>query len=49
LTQEELAVRTGTKKTYISRIEAGKSDIQLSTFYRLVEVGLSKRIIISIN
>ena len=49
LTQEELAERTGTKKTYISRIEAGKSDIQLSTFYRLVEVGLSKRIIISIN
>jgi ribosome-binding protein aMBF1 (putative translation factor) len=49
LTQEELAQKTGTKKTYISRIEAGKSDIQLSTFYRLVEVGLSKRIIISIN
>jgi HTH-type transcriptional regulator / antitoxin HipB len=49
LTQEELAEKTGTKKTYISRIEAGKSDIQLSTFYRLVEVGLSKRIIISIN
>lgn len=49
LTQEELAEKTGTKKTYISRIEAGKSDIQISTFYRLVEVGLSKRIIISIN
>ena len=49
LTQEELAEKTGTKKTYISRIEAGKSDIQISTFYRLVEVGLHKRIIISIN
>ena len=49
LTQEALAEKTGTKKTYISRIEAGKSDIQISTFYRLVEVGLSKKIIISIN
>ncbi|MDZ7624736.1 MAG: helix-turn-helix transcriptional regulator [Ignavibacteriaceae bacterium] len=30
LTQEQLAEKTGTKKSYISRIEAGKSDIQLS-------------------
>jgi ribosome-binding protein aMBF1 (putative translation factor) len=28
LTQEQLAEKTGTKKSYISRIEAGKSDIQ---------------------
>ena len=49
LTQEQLAEKTGTKKTYISRIEAGKSDIQISTFYRLIEVGLSKRITISIS
>jgi HTH-type transcriptional regulator / antitoxin HipB len=32
MTQEELADRTGTKKSYISRIEAGKSEIQFSTF-----------------
>jgi ribosome-binding protein aMBF1 (putative translation factor) len=49
LTQEELASKTGTKKTYISRIEAGKSDIQISTFYRIIEQGLSKRITISIT
>ena len=30
LTQEQLAERIGTKKTYISRLENGKSDIQLS-------------------
>jgi len=49
LTQEELAEKTGTKKSYISRIEAGKSDIQLSTFSRIIEVGLKKRISISIS
>jgi transcriptional regulator with XRE-family HTH domain len=49
LTQEELAIKTGTKKSYISRIETGKSDIQLSTFYRLIEVGLGKSLNISIG
>ncbi len=49
LTQEQLAEKTGTKKTYISRIEAGKSDIQISTFYRIIELGLSKRLTISIT
>ena len=49
LTQEELAKRTGTKKSYISRIENGKSDIQLSTFYRLIEFGLGKSLNISIG
>ena len=49
LTQEELAQKTGTKKSYISRIETGKSDIQLSTFYRLIEMGLGKTLKISIG
>jgi DNA-binding XRE family transcriptional regulator len=49
LTQEDLAKKTGTKKSYISRIETGKSDIQLSTFYKLVELGLNKRLNISIG
>ena len=49
MTQEELAQKTGTKKSYISRIEAGKSDIQLSTFYRLIEIGLGKSLNISIG
>jgi len=49
LTQEQLAEKTGTKKSYISRIEAGKSDIQLSTFSRIIEVGLRKSINISIS
>ena len=45
----ELAKRTGTKKSYISRIENGKSDIQLSTFYKLIEFGLGKSLNISIG
>ncbi len=42
LTQEQLAKKTGTKKSYISRIENGYSDIQLSTLFRIVEIGLGK-------
>ncbi|MBU0559214.1 MAG: helix-turn-helix domain-containing protein [Bacteroidetes bacterium] len=49
MTQEQLAEKTGTKKSYISRIEAGKSDIQISTFYRIIELGLEKRVSISIS
>jgi len=49
LTQEELAQKTGTKKSYISRIESGKSEIQLSTFYRIIKQGLGKDLQISIQ
>ncbi|OQX82102.1 MAG: transcriptional regulator [Bacteroidetes bacterium 4484_276] len=49
LTQEELAKRTGTKKSYISRIENGKSDIQLSTFFKLIEFGLGRTLNINIG
>lgn len=48
LTQEELAEKTGTKKSYISRIERGLSDIQVSTYYKLIEIGLGKNLNISI-
>ncbi|MEL6649433.1 MAG: helix-turn-helix transcriptional regulator [Bacteroidota bacterium] len=47
LTQEELAEKVGTKKSYISRLENGKIDIQLSTFFRIIEEGLGKRVNIS--
>ena len=49
LTQQELADKTGTKKSFISRIENGHTDIQLSTLYRLLEIGLGKKISISIG
>lgn len=49
ITQEELAIKTGTKKSYISRIERGKSDIQISTFHKLIEIGLGKNLNITIG
>ncbi|WP_114783479.1 helix-turn-helix domain-containing protein [Botryobacter ruber] len=44
LTQEQLAQKIGTKKSYISRIENGKCDIQLSTLFRIFEDGLGRRV-----
>jgi DNA-binding XRE family transcriptional regulator len=44
LTQEQLAQRSGTKKSYISRIENAKGNIQLSTLIRIFEKGLNKKI-----
>lgn len=49
VTQEELAKKTGTKKSYISRIERGQSDIQISTYYKLIEIGLGRHLNISIG
>ena len=44
MTQDELAEKVGTKKSYISRLENGKCDIQLSTLYRIFEFGLGRPI-----
>ena len=41
---QQLAEKVGTKKSYISRLENGKCDIQLSTLYRIFEDGLGKKI-----
>lgn len=40
LTQEQLAEKCGTTKTYISRIENDASDIRLSTLMRIIQQGL---------
>ncbi|HEV9035556.1 MAG TPA: helix-turn-helix transcriptional regulator [Puia sp.] len=44
MTQEQLADRIGAKKSFISRIENGHCDIQLSTLFRLLEFGLGKKV-----
>ena len=40
LTQEELALKIGTTKNYISRIENDASDIRLTTLMRIIREGL---------
>ena len=49
LTQEQLAEKIGAKKSFISRIENGHSDIQLSTLYKLIEFGLGRKINLTIQ
>lgn len=40
MTQEELALKCGTNKSYISRIENNSSDIRLSTLMKIIQQGL---------
>jgi HTH-type transcriptional regulator/antitoxin HipB len=49
LTQEQLAERIGAKKSFISRIENGQTDIQLSTLFRLLELGLGKKVELNVH
>jgi len=44
ITQEQLAEKIGTNKSYISRLENGKADIQVSTLYKIFETGLGRKI-----
>jgi len=49
LTQEQLAEKCGTTKTYISRIENNASDIRLSTLMRIVNEGLGGHLRLSVG
>ena len=49
LTQEQLAEKCGTNKTYISRIENHAEDIRLSTLLRIVQDGLGGRLMWSVQ
>ena len=44
LTQEQLAEKSGTQKSYISMIEKANGNIQLSALIRIFETGLGKRV-----
>lgn len=44
MTQEQLAIKAGTKKSYISRAENTRGNIQLSTLIRIFEKGLNRKI-----
>ena len=49
ITQEELALKCGTNKAYISRIENNASDIRLSTLLKIIEKGLGGHMKLSIE
>ena len=38
ITQQELAEKVGTARSYIARVEKGETDIQISSFFRIVRV-----------
>ncbi len=44
LTQEQLAEKIGTKKSYISKIENGNCDLKYSTLLRIFEDALGKNL-----
>ena len=49
LTQEQLATKCGTTKSYISRIENDASDIRLSTLMRIIQKGLGGHLNLSVS
>lgn len=49
MTQEQLATKCGTTKTYISRIENNASDIRLSTLMRIIREGFGGHLNISVD
>ncbi len=49
LTQEQLALKCGTTKTYISRIENNSTDIRLSTLMRIIQVGLGGHLNLNVS
>ncbi len=49
LTQEQLANKCGTTKSYISRIENNASDIRLSTLIRIFKQGFGKDLRLTVN
>jgi ribosome-binding protein aMBF1 (putative translation factor) len=49
LTQEELADKVGTSKSYISKIENNVKEVRFSTLKKIVELGLGGQLQLSIK
>lgn len=49
LTQEELANKVGTSKSYISKIENNIKEVRFSTLQKIVETGLGGHLELSIK
>ena len=49
LTQQELAEKSGTTKSYISKIENDVKEVRISTLQKIVELGLGGQVKLSIK
>lgn len=49
MTQEELAIKCGTTKSYISRLENNIKEVRISTLQKIVELGFGGKIELSIK
>lgn len=49
MTQEQLAEKCGTNRSYISRIENNASDIRLSTLMKIIQQGFGKHLNLTIS
>lgn len=49
LTQEELAERVGTTRSYISKLENDIKEVRLSNLQKIVEIGLGGKLELSIK
>lgn len=49
LTQEQLAEKVGTTKSYISKIENNVKEVRISTLQKIVELGLGGQLHLSIK
>lgn len=49
LTQEQLAVKVGTTKSYISKIENDIKDVRISTLQKIIELGFNGQLQLSIK
>jgi len=49
MTQQELAVKSGTTKSYISKIENNIKEVRFSTLKKIIETGLGGQLELSIR
>jgi DNA-binding XRE family transcriptional regulator len=49
LTQEQLAAKVGTTKSYISKIENNIKEVRISTLQKIVELGLDGHLELSVR
>jgi transcriptional regulator with XRE-family HTH domain len=49
MTQEQLAEKVGTTKSYISKIENNIKEVRLSTLKKIIELGLGGNLVLSIK